>query len=152
MKKLLGEWTRRAYEIELTIENAPFFKGEKFPFKSPNYQLARNHVRDARMFCGDLLRLVVLQENHRQPYRFVPAEFYDHPPEFAQLLGFDERQSIHFLKDCLRTLFYEVIDKDWVEAFEDGSFNKTEFLVYHSQFLTNLKQADQQLGLRLGEL
>jgi hypothetical protein len=150
------KWTKLTHLVERILLEAPAFKGEKFPYKSPTIQMAFNEVRFARMFGGDCLRLLVNGEKSRSSIRFIPAD-YDatYIGEIdSRILQSDEMTLIQDLKTNLRDILYDVIDNSrLIETDAEISTCSTdELLFYRTQFAAHLKRADQLLGLRIGEL
>jgi hypothetical protein len=147
------KWTQKAHMVERILQEATAFKGSVLPFNSANIQTAYNEARYARMFGGDCLRLLIQGHEARSNKRFVPAEYgatFDTNPIPKLLEMADEMSLISDLKLNLRLVLYDVLDFE--EYLSAHSYNVNEFFMYKTAFAMHLKQADQNLGLRLGEL
>lgn len=153
---MFAKWTKLTHLLERILAEAPNFKGDKFPYKSPTVQMAFNEVRFARMFGGDCLRLLINGDKSRSNIRFVPA---DHDATYVgdidpQIVQCDEMTIIQDLKTNLRDILYELIDNSQLieNDAEISTCSTDELLFYRTQFAAHLKRADQLLGLRIGEL
>ena len=150
-------YTKDAHMIERTISESQNFKGERFPFKSPLLQSAFNEVRYARMFGGDCLRMIIHRENPHTNARFNPADYgaiFDGELHNLIVEG-DELALIQDLKTNLRITLYALFDNEaqmMIDIQESLTQYLSEFIFYLDQFKAHLKKADQNLGLRLGEI
>lgn len=152
----LAETTKQINMVERMISEAPSFKGERFPYTSPFVQSALNEARYARMFCGDCLRMVINRENPRTNLRFNPSDygavFSDNLP--PSLLELGESILIQTLKEGFRQNLYTLFDCE-SSLMNDVAYylpHLTEFQFYYNQCKASLKKADQNLGLRIGEI
>ena len=157
LKEKLATITRSIHQYERILRESAIFQGQVTPFKSPKLQIAFNELQTARMFAGDCLRLVVLEKDWRLATRFIPKE---HGGTWEQEIDLPmppaaenhdpkqvEQQNIFWLKEQLREVFYQSID-----LINNTPHLPCEFWFYNEQTSVSLKKADQQLGLRIGEL
>lgn len=164
----IADLTKSIHRFERILKENVIFKGQMTPFKSAKLQMSFNELQTARMFAGDCLRLVVLGADWRKEQRFVPMEHggtWDGNVEIfseAELGSHEdknnlERICINDLKKQLRHVFYSEMDGfeiQYPDGLEKDLTTKwsTEFFMYYQNAVLCLKKADQQLGLRLGEL
>ena len=159
--KTYRELTKDTHRIERILAESAVFKGEKFPFTSPRVQQAYNEIVNARMFGGDCLRLLLLGIEARENVRFIPSEHgATHTGDIIKDFSsenYTEIDLIMLLKAEIRTVFYgslHAINYAWTERMgtrADISLS-LEMSLYQNQLSVALKKADQQLGLRIGEM
>lgn len=126
--------------------------GEGFIPTSLNY--AYKEIIQARMFGGDVARVLILGNNIRTDKRFIPK---DHGLTFDGQFSLEELQMSEFeliqaFKKELRGLFYELMDNNYniAPGLKLNIYN--EYLLYLTKLTIHLKQADQWLGIRLGKI
>jgi hypothetical protein len=120
------------------------------------------HLEHARMYAGDLLRLAVLKEKHREPGFFDVGKhggrYNDSITDFSTAADFinwakkELRELLYYFCDhpqYLRELLYYFCDHP---QYVPHGANIAEMNLYHNSALQHLKEADQCLGLWLGEI
>ena len=163
LKTHFADFTRNTHLIELIIKQSGAFQSQKYInmgdvndyefFKSASLQMAYNDIRRARMFGGDCLRLIVLEDEDRT---FIPSDYgatYDKNLWIEITFQRDEKILIKEIKNLLQEIFNKAVDKSHItmQYLPFDTF-QNEFKLCQQGFLFNLKTADQNLGLRLGEL
>jgi hypothetical protein len=148
----LADLAKSCHQIERHFKELPFFAS--LPYVTMPIERAVHHIEHARMYAGDLLRLAVLLENHRQ------TGFFDVAAHNGRYTGELEdfqtpKEFIQWAKSILRDLFYAVCDAfydaDSMMMVPNGA-RSSEWGVYTAQLRQHLKEADQCLGLWLGEI
>lgn len=153
-KQLFVLVTKDIHKMELIAKGSEAFKSYNFPFKSPRLQVAVNEIEKARMCAGDCLRLIILGEDARFSKRFIPSEHGATCTDDlnAFMRNPSEKEVILDLKSNLRDILYRVLDAKVNAHVFLLDCSPAEFDLYCTMLKTALKSADQQLGLRLGEL
>ena len=158
VRERIAELTSEIHKMERIAKNVTAFEGTNFPVKSPKLQIAINEIETARMCVGDLLRLIVLDDKARYPTRFIPADYGATCTEDLTniVVNSDEKQVIGDMKSNLRDLLYQLLDFHTSLAVQMAlgkqKFSLNEYNLYCQMAYVALKKADQQLGLRLGEI
>lgn len=153
-----AEKTKDTHMVERVLSESMAFKGRVLPLKSQLLQSAINEVRYARMFGGDCIRMIVNRELPRSNVRFDPAA-HDavYNDDLHKLIANgDELALVQDLKAILRDTLYALFDDTQPVLGSSISLLTTnqysEYCFYLEQFKVHLKKADQNLGLRLGEI
>lgn len=177
LQKQVVDYTLRVRQLEESMLTCDAFKGDKRPFKSATLTTAYNQLVEARMMCGDILRLLGVEHPYNNAYT---GELKDEKPKYMDKGGLktinwneevyanvptdkthdNESLCLAYMKRALgqakdRTgLFYE-----WINSLHNKimnhtisyNFNDVEMQVYINTMLTCIKKANCYLGLRFGE-
>jgi hypothetical protein len=148
----LAELAYNCHQIERHFKELPFFAS--LPYANVPIERAVHHLEHARMFAGDLLRLAVLKEDYRKELFFNVSDYGGRFTGSLQLVD-NSMELVKWAKKYLRELFNiliddELISKPWL--LKPNNVNGTEWLTYKLNLLQHLKEADQCLGLWLGEI
>jgi hypothetical protein len=71
MKDFFTQISLDIHKIEREFTETNYFKGDKFPFKSNTLTIAYNHIREARMFSRDCLRILGVEEDYINAYQGI---------------------------------------------------------------------------------
>ncbi len=149
----LAELAQSCHQIERNFKELPFFA--QLPYATVPIDRAVHHIEHARMYAGDLLRLAVLKADHRK------SQFFDVSAYGGRFTGViqtfeNSTELVKWAKRELRALFYIICD-EWAKSTNgyfswDTSTSFVEWDNYGIGLKQSLKQADQCLGLWLGEI
>ncbi len=156
---ILATLTRLTHKVEYCLE-CPLFEDV------PTVQIALSQVRIARMYGGDCLRMFVNANDPRSAVRFDPAEHGARHIEPIDFDGATEIIIIQTLKKELRSILYQLLDNVTIAleanslfchscgmiVYDESPNYLDEFFCYRNEFIRHLKEADQLLGLRIGEI
>lgn len=157
MEEQLIEWRNSIALLEKTFSKTDeFLMQNEYRFRSEILTECWTHLRAARMFAGDMLRLWQLQEKHREDQvRWLPVELKNN--EFAdkiwcalELRTMWESEYVELFKKEIRKIFYQIIDKEF--DLTNEKFSKKEFQMYWVRTAAELNLADKCLGLRRAEI
>jgi hypothetical protein len=179
--------TQNVKDCEILLEESTQFKNVNTPhglavaksvgFKSATLTTAFNQVRNARMMCGDLLRLLGVEKPYSASYE---GKGENEKPQYLEK-NLITVKSIDELTDAenefealaeVRTklakagyaggpdsgVFYELVENFaecldvYKKEYKPSAGRLTEFRLYYSMLLEALKIGNCNLGLRYGEI